>query len=123
MMEAKRSLCKAGVYYPGRLRSGAMSYLDDLFRVIVFGFVVVYWSRVFYGVRDNLERRNKLTRALQRRDGASVDSFARPILDEAMGLSERVMWRWCGWGCILGARRCYYLEIEAAATNSFGREL
>ena len=46
----------------------------------------------------NLERRNKLTRALQCRYGASVDSFARTIWDVVMGLSERVMWRCCGCG-------------------------
>ena len=40
-----------------------MSYLDDLFWVIVCGFVVVLWSWKICGVRANLERRNKLTRA------------------------------------------------------------
>ena len=62
----------------------------------------------------NLERRNKLARALQRSDVASVDRFARTIWDVTMGLSERPMWRWCGWMCILGARRWYLRDYEGA---------
>ena len=99
------------VYYPEKLRSGAMSYLDDLFRVIVFGFVIVFWTWKICGVMAHLERRNKLTRA-EKLSEVFGGGWRYKGASKGRRLSERAMWRWCGCGA-------YWLREDGASEKKW----